>query len=166
MRKNVKAVVAAFNQEKALVGAFSVITNLRMELFQALVTRQCAGPQAMAPISVPTLLRRVVEAVPGQAALQTRDRSWSYAEYSETVAAVARAFIALGLERFHTVSCLGQPSPCQHIANMAAIHAGGFVGGMYQTNTAEACMFMARDSRANIIVVSDQLQLDKILAIR
>ena len=33
-----KAVVAAFNQEKALVGAFSVITNLRMELFEALVT--------------------------------------------------------------------------------------------------------------------------------
>ena len=32
-----KAVLAAFNQEKALVGAFSVITNLRMELFEALV---------------------------------------------------------------------------------------------------------------------------------
>ena len=32
-----KAVVAAFNQEKALVGAFSVITNLRMELFEALM---------------------------------------------------------------------------------------------------------------------------------
>ena len=31
-----KAVVAAFNKEKALVGAFSVITKLRMELFQAL----------------------------------------------------------------------------------------------------------------------------------
>ena len=33
-----KAVVAVFNQEKALVGAFSVITNLLMELFEALVT--------------------------------------------------------------------------------------------------------------------------------
>ena len=33
-----KAVVAAFNQEKALVGAFSVIMNLRMELFEALVS--------------------------------------------------------------------------------------------------------------------------------
>ena len=33
---NVKAVVAAFNQEKALVGAFSVITNFRMDLFEAL----------------------------------------------------------------------------------------------------------------------------------
>ena len=35
-----KAVVAAFNQEKALVGAFSVITNLRMDLFESLyITR-------------------------------------------------------------------------------------------------------------------------------
>ena len=34
---NVKAVVAAFNQEKALVGAFSMITNLRMDLFEALI---------------------------------------------------------------------------------------------------------------------------------
>ena len=33
-----KAVVAAFNQEKALVGAFYVITNLRMDLFEALVS--------------------------------------------------------------------------------------------------------------------------------
>ena len=33
-----KAVVAAFNQEKALVGAFSMITILQMELFQALVS--------------------------------------------------------------------------------------------------------------------------------
>ena len=33
---NVKAVVAAFNQEKSLEGAFSVITNLRMKLFEAL----------------------------------------------------------------------------------------------------------------------------------
>ena len=29
----------AFKQEKALVGAFSVITNLRMEIFQALVIK-------------------------------------------------------------------------------------------------------------------------------
>ena len=35
-----KAVVAALNQEKALVGAFSVITNLRMELFEALLNSQ------------------------------------------------------------------------------------------------------------------------------
>ena len=32
-----KALVGAFNQEKALVEAFSVITNLRMDIFEALV---------------------------------------------------------------------------------------------------------------------------------
>ena len=32
-----KAIVATFNQEKALVEAFSVITILRMEIFEALV---------------------------------------------------------------------------------------------------------------------------------
>ena len=40
-----KAVVAAFNQEKALVGAFSVITNLRMQLFEAL-DRKVSGTAA------------------------------------------------------------------------------------------------------------------------
>ena len=34
-----KALVGAYNQEKAVVGAFSVITNLRMELFEALELR-------------------------------------------------------------------------------------------------------------------------------
>ena len=43
---NVKAVVAAFNQEKALVGAFSVITNLRMELFQAILPFHVMSPDS------------------------------------------------------------------------------------------------------------------------
>ena len=34
---NVKVVVATFNQEKALVGAFYEITNLRIGLFEALL---------------------------------------------------------------------------------------------------------------------------------
>ena len=37
-----KAVVAAFNQEKALVGAFSVITNLRMQLYTSWVRLHAA----------------------------------------------------------------------------------------------------------------------------
>ena len=41
-----KAVVAAFNQEKALVGTFSVITNLRMELFEALVPGLAQGQES------------------------------------------------------------------------------------------------------------------------
>ena len=38
-----KALVATFNQEKALVGAFSVITNLRMDFFEALFHTALSG---------------------------------------------------------------------------------------------------------------------------
>ena len=44
-----KAVVAAFNQEKALVGVFPVITNLRMDLFEALVSVRAASSAASRP---------------------------------------------------------------------------------------------------------------------
>ena len=53
-----KAVVAAFNQEKALVGAFSVITNLRMELFQAL-DPICPGSPGAGTARVTIVTRRV-----------------------------------------------------------------------------------------------------------
>ena len=47
-----KAVVAAFNQEKALVGAFSVITNLRMELFEALLNTATTAAVSEAEVSM------------------------------------------------------------------------------------------------------------------
>ena len=39
---NVEAVLAAFNRDKALEGAFSVITNLRMDLRLQIMTRLLA----------------------------------------------------------------------------------------------------------------------------
>ena len=57
-----KAVVAAFNQEKALVGAFSVITNLRMQLFEALegrVRRKSALFKRHAAVSQHILVRPI-----------------------------------------------------------------------------------------------------------
>ena len=56
-----KAVVAAFNQEKALVGAFSVITNLRMELFGALVFIHCPDNGAELPAVGDRELCRVLQ---------------------------------------------------------------------------------------------------------
>ena len=50
-----KAVVAAFNQEKTLVGAFSVITNLQMDLFQAL-PGTCAAARRGETATVTTLV--------------------------------------------------------------------------------------------------------------
>ena len=65
-----KAVVAAFNQEKALVGAFSVITNLLMDLFEALLG---GGPAAArVPAGLPPARPHLAPLQGGAAARQTR----------------------------------------------------------------------------------------------
>lgn len=46
------------------------------------------------------------------------------------------------------------------------IYFSGFAAGIYSTNSAEACHYCAVKSRANIIVVEDRKQLDKIMAIK
>ena len=54
-----KAVVAAFNQEKALVGAFSVTTNLRMELFQALLLT-VRGVQSVVAVTIVMIVNNII----------------------------------------------------------------------------------------------------------
>ena len=54
-----KALVGAFNQEKAL-GAFSVITNLRMELFEALVSSFSPPKHHCYPLLFPDEVARLL----------------------------------------------------------------------------------------------------------
>ena len=71
-----KAGVAAFNQEKALVGAFSVITNLRMDIFEALEREEgdaavpddehAAGGRGDEPEPVPVLHVQRIRVPPAQ----------------------------------------------------------------------------------------------------
>ena len=57
---NVKALVGTFNQEKALVGAFSVITNLRMDLrlefYYTLLTPAACSTSLQHPATAPCSL--------------------------------------------------------------------------------------------------------------
>ena len=53
-------VLAAFNQEKALLGAFSVITNLRMDLFEALDSTATYRPTHTVPRQIVKEYERAV----------------------------------------------------------------------------------------------------------
>jgi len=128
------------------------------------------GIGSIPPLSIPTLLQRTVSRHMDKPALCVkRDGQWvkwTYKQYLHDVQVCARAFIRLGLERFHSVCILGFNSPEWFIADLAAIHAGGFAAGIYTTNTAEACLHCALNSQANIIVVEDRKQLEKVLEIK
>ncbi|XP_047117029.1 very long-chain-fatty-acid--CoA ligase bubblegum [Schistocerca piceifrons] len=132
---------------------------------------KATGIAAREPISVPGLLHRAVELFPELTAMATRndDGTWNtitYEDYEFYVRSCAKAFIKLGLERHHSVCILGFNSPEWFIADLAAIYAGGIAAGIYTTNSPEACLHCAINSRANIFVVQDKKQLDKVLQIR
>lgn len=128
------------------------------------------GVSAHPPISVPSFLKRSAEKYPNVTALAVKRngvwRETTFKNYYEQVRTLAKAFIKLGLKQFHGVCILGFNSPEWFISNLAAIFAGGVSVGVYTTNSPEACAHCARSSKAQIWVVEDQKQLDKILKIR
>ena len=52
------------------------------------------------------------------------------------------------------------------IASGGGVFAGGFSTGIYETNSPEACRYIAEDSRANVVVVDSDEQLAKILKVQ
>ncbi|XP_068021077.1 long-chain-fatty-acid--CoA ligase ACSBG2 [Melanerpes formicivorus] len=90
----------------------------------------------------------------------------TYRRYYEECWKAAKSFLKLGLERFHGVCILGFNSAEWFIADIAAILAGGFAVGIYTTNSPEACHYVAENCSANILVVENHKQLQKILEIQ
>jgi long-chain-fatty-acid--CoA ligase ACSBG len=119
------------------------------------------------PISVPSILERAAKKYPDHPAMCVkRDGAWvewTYNMYHQESRTVAKAFIKLGLERFCSVGILGFNAPEWFIAQMGAIMAGGFSVGIYTTNSSDACKYIADNCKANIIVVEDEKQLEKVL---
>uniref|UniRef100_A0A6J0SZL2 Long-chain-fatty-acid--CoA ligase ACSBG1 n=1 Tax=Pogona vitticeps TaxID=103695 RepID=A0A6J0SZL2_9SAUR len=89
----------------------------------------------------------------------------TFSEYYALCRKAAKSFLKLGLERFHSVAILGFNSAEWFISAVGTVFAGGIVTGIYTTSSPEACHYIAHDCRANIIVVENQKQLDKIMQI-
>ncbi|KAJ7311252.1 hypothetical protein JRQ81_006866 [Phrynocephalus forsythii] len=89
----------------------------------------------------------------------------TFSEYYALSRKAAKSFLKLGLERFHSVAVLGFNSVEWFVSAVGAVFAGGIVTGIYTTSSPEACHYIAHDCRANIIVVENQKQLDKIIQI-
>ncbi|XP_026540924.1 long-chain-fatty-acid--CoA ligase ACSBG1 isoform X2 [Notechis scutatus] len=89
----------------------------------------------------------------------------TFSEYYRLSRKAAKSFLKLGLERFHSVAILGFNSAEWFISAVGAVFAGGIVSGIYTTSSPEACRYIAHDCRANIVVVENQKQLDKIMQV-
>ncbi|MCB9730397.1 MAG: AMP-binding protein [Deltaproteobacteria bacterium] len=98
-----------------------------------------------------------------------RNGQWvktSWNEYRAAARRAARAFIHLGVEPKTGVSIIGYNSPEWFIADAGAILAGGFPAGIYTTNSAEQCQYIADHSDSAVAVVEDATQLAKFQSVR
>uniref|UniRef100_A0A8C9VQU2 Long-chain-fatty-acid--CoA ligase ACSBG2 n=1 Tax=Scleropages formosus TaxID=113540 RepID=A0A8C9VQU2_SCLFO len=129
-----------------------------------------SGPASAPPLTVHELFLRAVERFGDCTALAWKvGERWeklAYREYYRRCRTVAKAFLKLGLERYHGVGILGFNSPEWFMADIGAILAGGFAVGIYTTNSPEACQYVAENCQANILVVENHKQLQKILQVR
>ncbi|XP_059192438.1 long-chain-fatty-acid--CoA ligase ACSBG2-like [Centropristis striata] len=129
-----------------------------------------SGPASETPVTIHQLFVETVEKYGDHPALATKkDGHWEFQtwrQYFEQCCAAAKSFLKLGLERYHGVGILGFNSPEWFISDVGCIFAGGLATGIYTTNSPEACQYVADSCEANILVVENQKQLDKILQIK
>ncbi|KAM9754063.1 long-chain-fatty-acid--CoA ligase ACSBG1 [Menidia menidia] len=122
------------------------------------------------PVTIHQMFKASVEKYGNLHALASKKNDrWeklTFSEYYQFCRRAAKSFMKLGLERFHGVAILGFNSAEWFFSAVGAILAGGVMTGIYSTNSPEACEYVASDSKANIIVVENQQQLEKILQVR
>lgn len=90
---------------------------------------------------------------------------WTFEEYHKKIRQCARSFIYLGLETGKAVDIISFNSKEWFVADMAAIFAGARACGIYTSNSAEQCQYVAEHSEAQIVCVENETQLCKFLEI-
>uniref|UniRef100_A0A8D2P843 Long-chain-fatty-acid--CoA ligase ACSBG2 n=1 Tax=Zosterops lateralis melanops TaxID=1220523 RepID=A0A8D2P843_ZOSLA len=152
---------------KASPAGSSVWTTRRDGEVKLRMEEQGFGSEA--PKTVHQLLQESVDKYSDYYALASKKNGqWiklTYKMYYDECWKAAKSFLKLGLERFHGVGILGFNSAEWFIADIGAILAGGFAVGIYTTNSPEACHYVAENCSANVIVVENHKQLQKILEI-
>ncbi|XP_022620946.1 long-chain-fatty-acid--CoA ligase ACSBG2-like isoform X2 [Seriola dumerili] len=129
-----------------------------------------SGKASETPMTIHQMFLQTVDSYGDTPALVSKkEGQWetlTWRQYYEQCRAAAKSFLKLGLERYHGVGILGFNSPEWFISDIGCILAGGLATGIYTTNSPEACQYVAANCEANILVVENQKQLDKILQVK
>ena len=128
------------------------------------------GLAAAEPITIGRMFQETVKTFPGNPALAFKDQdTWTtiiYTDYYDLCIRAAKSFLKLGLEPHHGVGIIGFNSTEWFVSSLGCIFAGGLSCGIYPTNSADLCQYIANNCKANVVVVEDNGQLQKFLQVR
>ena len=92
-------------------------------------------------------------------------RSITWTEYGEHAAECAYALAALGVRRGEVVSLLAENRPEWLYVDLGAQCFRMIGNGIYPTSSPAQVAYVINDSRTRVLIVDDDEQLDKVLAI-
>jgi long-subunit acyl-CoA synthetase (AMP-forming) len=135
------------------------------------MTTTAANASAQIPkLTVPQLLAQTAQKYPQKFAVKYKVgqewKGYTWQQYQAEIRKIALGLISLGFKSGDGLTIIGFNRPEWFLADLAALYAGGIPAGIYTTNSAEQCQFVAADCKASVAVVEDQEQLQKFLQIR
>ncbi len=121
--------------------------------------------------SIPTRFLAQAETRPGEPAYFVRRPEGGWAEtnwrtYVQQARRVARALMALGVERGERVCILGFNRPEWVLMDVGAMLAGGVPAGIYTTCSASEVRYIVDHAEARVVLIEDAGQWEKIEAER
>ncbi len=93
-------------------------------------------------------------------------RSWTWAQCAQTVRELTLGLTALDFKVGDTAAILANTRAEWVMADLAILSAGGVTNGVYPTDAASQLAYLCEDSRASVLFVEDEEQLDKALEVR
>ena len=119
--------------------------------------------------SIPALFRFRAQTLKNKVAMREKHfgiwRTFSWDQYYSKTACIGKAMMALGLESGQTVSILADPCKEWLFFDLAAQCIGCVSCGIYATDSAPQILHICEDSDTTLLMVENEEQLDKYLAV-
>ncbi|WP_320670153.1 AMP-dependent synthetase/ligase [Patulibacter defluvii] len=125
---------------------------------------------AQAGTTVAAFAATLADGRSGDVALRhKREGAWTestYGDLHDRIDAIARGFLALGLERGDRVSILAETRPEWTVTSLAVTAAGLVVVPIYPSNSPEECAWVLGDAASRVVVVENAQQAAKVRQVR
>src|SRR5258708_22399440 len=122
------------------------------------------------PDTFPKLLRRNADKFGTRPAMREKDfgiwQSWTWAQVQDEVRNIAAGLAAIGIKRGDKVALVGDNRPHLYWSVCALQMLGAVPVPVYQDAVADEMGFVIDHAGADVAIVEDQEQVDKLLAIR
>ncbi|HUP86194.1 MAG TPA: AMP-binding protein [Acidimicrobiales bacterium] len=128
------------------------------------------GPNELIGRSLPAILLARAASTPDDVALRKkalgRWRTYTWREYASRASSIGRGLAELGIEEGDRVAVHSENRVAWLLADMGIQGIGGVTVGVYPTSPAAEVEYLLGHSEARVVIVEDQEQLDKTLAVR